>query len=238
MQKKEETNNSSSNLVEQMFAVGAHYGYGKSRRHPSTAKYVYATKNKSDIIDLEKTEKDLEKAVEFVKGLAEKDKTVLFVGTKPEAREAILAGANSVGMPYVIERWIGGTLSNFGEIKKRINELETLQKETETGEIKKYTKKEQLKIAKKLEKLSLYYAGLLSLKRAPDAMFIIDAREEKIARIEANKTNVPVIALVNTDTDIKKIEFPIVANDSATPSIKFFTQKIVEAYKNNIKKIN
>ena len=141
------------------------------------------------------------------------------------------SAAESLGMPYVAERWIGGTLSNFSEIKKRINELENYQKESTTGALEKYTKKERVVMAKKMEKLARYYTGLLGLKKIPDALFVVDARAEHIAATESYKSGVPVIALVNSDTNIKKIEHPIVANDAGIPSIKFFAAAIAEAYK-------
>ena len=218
-------------IVEQMFKVGAHYGYSKTRRHPSVSSYIYATKNRVDIIDLEKTEKMLDLALEFVKSLGSKNKVVHFVGTKPEAKEIIKSTAESLNMPYVTERWIGGTLSNFTEIKKRIAELENYHKESKEGSLEKYTKKERVMLSKKMEKLSKYYSGLLGLKKMPEALFIIDAKAEHIAATEANKSNVPVVSVVNSDSNIKKLEFPIVANDTGMPSIKFFTTSIAKAYK-------
>ena len=217
--------------VEQLFNAGAHYGYSKTRRHPSLSSYIYATKNKTDIIDLEKTKVMLSDAQEFIKSLGSQNKTVLFVGTKPEAKEVIKGMAESLNMPYVSERWIGGTLSNFTEIKKRINELEKYNKESITGELEKYTKKERVVMAKKMEKLARYYTGLLSLKKAPDAIYIVDAKAEHIAATESRKSNVPVVALVNSDSNIKSIDYPIVCNDAAIPSIRIFTDSIVRAYK-------
>ena len=218
-------------MVEKMFRVGAHYGYSKTRRHPSLSKYIYATKNKGDIIDLEKTSIMLEKAAEFVKSLGAQGKTILFVGTKPEAREIIKNVAESLNMPYVTERWIGGTLSNFTEIKKRITELENYQKDSKEGGLDKYTKKERTVMAKKMEKLARYYTGLLSLKKAPDALFVVDARSEHIATTEAKKRDVPIVSLVNSDSNIKGILYPIVGNDSSIPSIKFFTVYLTNAFK-------
>lgn len=217
--------------VEQMFTAGAHYGYSKTRRHPSVSSYIYTTKNRNDIIDLEKTQEMLEKATLFVKELGAKNKTVLFVGTKPEAKAIIQEVAESLNMPYVNERWIGGTLSNFTEIKKRINELENYRKDNTEGKLEKYTKKERVVMAKKMEKLARYYSGLVGLKKAPDALFIIDAKAEHIAATEGRKSGVSVIALVNSDTNIKTLDFPIVANDAAIPSIKLFTQTIANSYK-------
>ena len=217
--------------IEQMFGAGVHYGYGKQRRHPSVSPYIYATKNKGDIINLEKTIVMLDNAAEFVKGLGAKGKTVLFVGTKPEARTAVKNGAEALGMPYVIERWIGGTISNFSEIKKRINELENYRRETKEGGLDKYTKKERVVMAKKMEKLAKYYGGLIGLKKTPDALFIVDAKSEYIALTEGVNGGVPVVALVNSDSNIKSIDYPILGNDASIPSINLFTASIVKAYK-------
>jgi small subunit ribosomal protein S2 len=221
-------------IVEKMFKAGAHYGYSKTRRHPSVSKFIYTTKNKEDIIDLEKTSLMLEKAEEFLKELGAKGKTVLFVGTKPEAKIATKETAVSLNMPYVTERWIGGTLSNFTEIKKRITELENYHKDSVGGGLDKYTKKERVVMAKKMEKLERYYSGLIGLKKSPDALFVVDARSEHIAATEARKSGIPVIALVNSDSNIKDLDYPIVANDSGIPSIKFFTLAIGNAYKAGI----
>lgn len=218
-------------MIEKMFEAGAHYGYSKTRRHPSVSSFIYTTKNRTDIIDIEKTKEMLDKALLFVKELGSKNKIVLFLGTKPEAQNIIKTIAESLNMPYVIERWIGGTLSNFVEIKRKITELETYNKESVSGELEKYTKKERTKMAKDMKKLSRYYSGLIGLKKIPDALFIIDSKEESIAAIEAKKSKVPVIALLNSDSDMKEITYPILANDSTIPSIKFFTEKIAQGYK-------
>jgi len=231
MQKEDIKKKDAETLIEKMFRAGAHYGYSKTRRHPSVSKYIYATKNKSDIIDLEKTSVMLEKAAEFIKQLGAMGKVILFVGTKPEAKDITKNIAESLNMPYVTERWIGGTISNFGEIKKRITELENYQKDSKEGALEKYTKKERVVMAKKMEKLARYYTGLLGLRKTPDALFVIDAREEHIATTEAKKGGIPVISLVNSDSNIKGIEYPIVGNDSSIPSIKFFAGHLSSAYK-------
>lgn len=231
MQKAKNTEGNNDSVVEKMFKAGAHYGFSKTRRHPSVSKYIYSTKNRVDIINLEKTNEMLGVAVEFMKDLGSKNKTVLFVGTKPEAKEATKKTAESLNMPYVTERWIGGTLSNFPEIKNRVVELENYRSDNSSGGLDKYTKKERVVLAKKMEKLDKYYSGLVGLKKAPDALFIIDAKDEHIAATEAKKRGIPVVALVNSDSNIKNIDYPIVANDAGTPSIKFFTSAIAEAYK-------
>ncbi len=231
MQKTGHAKENQGTLIEEMFAAGAHYGYGKTRRHPSLSSYIYATKNKTDIIDLEKTNLLLESAMEWVKKLGAKNGTVLFVGTKPEAKTTVKDTATSLNMPYVTERWIGGTLSNFTEIKKRIAELENYHKESAEGGLEKYTKKERVVMAKKMEKLSRYYSGLIGLKKAPDTLFIVDAKAEHIAATEARKSGVNVIALVNSDSNIKGIDYPIIMNDASIPSIKLFTNEVAKAYK-------
>ena len=218
-------------LVEEMFKAGAQYGYSKTRRHPSVSRFIYTTKNKTDIIDLEKTSIMLGQANEFIKSLGAGNKVVLFVGTKPEAKEAVKAVAESLNMPYVTERWIGGTISNFTEIKKRIAELENYKADNASGELQKYTKKERLMLSKKMEKLARYYTGLLGLKKAPDALFIVDSKSEHIAATESRKSNIPVVAIANSDSNIKGIDYPIVANDAAIPSIKFFINQVSTAYK-------
>lgn len=225
---------STDELIEKMFQAGAHYGYSKTRRHPTATPFIYATKNKGDIINLEKTRAQLDRAMEFVTELGTKGKTILFVGTKPEAKNAVKNAAEQVSMPYVTERWIGGTLSNFTEIKKRIAELENYHKDSASGALEKYTKKERVVIAKKMEKLARYYTGLLGLKKAPDALYIVDTRAEHIAATEAHKAGIPVIALVNSDTNLKNIDYPLMANDASIPSIKFFTQTITETYKKHV----
>ena len=231
---KREFEKEADTIVEKMFKAGAHYGYSKTRRHPSVSKYIYATKNKEDIIDLEKTSVMLDSALEFVKELGAKGKVVLFVGTKPEAKVATKEVALALGMPYVTERWIGGTLSNFTEIKKRIIELENYHKDSAQGGLDKYTKKERVVMAKKMEKLERYYSGLIGLKKSPDALFVVDAKSEHIAATEARKSGIPVIALMNSDSNIKGIDHAIVANDSGIPSIKFFTAEVGNAYKAGI----
>ena len=231
MQKIDSRKGEADKLIEKMFKVGAHYGYSKTRRHPSLSKYIHATKNKTDIINIEKTSIMLQNAAEYAQSLGAAGRVILFVGTKPEAKDAIKNIAVSLNMPYVNVRWIGGTISNFAEIKKRITELENYRKDIKEGELDKYTKKERVVMAKKMEKLERYYSGLIGLKKTPDALFVIDSRAEHIATTEGKKLGIPVISLVNSDSNIKGIKYPIVGNDSSIPSIKFFAGAIEDAYK-------
>lgn len=225
---------SNQTAIEALFKAGAHYGYSKTRRHPSTAKFVYTTKNKVDIIDIEQTALQLEAASDFVKELSSKGKTVLFVGVKPEAKEAVKAGAEKVGQPYIVERWVGGVLTNWPEIKKRIARLTDLKAKKEAGELDKYTKKERLLIDEEIAKMHKLFSGLVEMKGKPDAVFVIDPKREHIAVTEAHKLGIPVIALANTDTNIKGIQYPIVANDGSVSSISYIVDTIVAAYRNGV----
>jgi len=223
---------STQNLTEEMFRSGVHYGYSKSRRHPSTTPYVFTTKNGVDIINIEKTEELLNKALEAVNKFATSGKTILFVGTKPEASQQITETALSLNMPYVGERWVGGALTNFSEIKKRIVKLLSLRDQKEKGELDKYTKKEQLLIAKEMDDMTRNFQGLTGITKTPDVVFVVDSKKEHIAVVEAKKMNLPIIALMNTDCNLKEIDYPIVANDASISSITFFLSKIKEAYSN------
>jgi small subunit ribosomal protein S2 len=221
----------SKDIVEEMFRAGVHYGYQKSRRHPSVSSFIYATKNKGDIINLEKTATQLASVEEFARSLGARGKVVLLVGTKPEAKNLVKNAAESLGMPYVSERWIGGTLTNYSEIKRGIAELENYRKDSTTGGLEKYTKKERLMMSKKMEKVTKYYEGLLLLKRLPDAVMLIDAKSEHIALAEANQSHIPVAALVNSDTNIKNVDYAVVGNDASIPSISYFVNAFVKAFK-------
>lgn len=221
---------STQNTVEEMFQAGVHYGYSKSRRHPSASSYVFATKNGVDIINIEKTNELLEKALEEVTRLAASGKTILFVGTKPEARQQITETALSLNMPYVSERWVGGALTNFSEIKKRIVKLLDLRNQKEKGELDRYTKKEKLLIDREMADMTKNFQGLTGITKTPDAVFVVDSKKEHIAVTEAKKMNLPIIALLNTDCNLKQVQFPIVANDASISSVTFFLTKIKEAY--------
>jgi small subunit ribosomal protein S2 len=221
---------STQNIIEEMFRAGVHYGYSKSRRHPSTSPYVFSTKNGVDIVNIEKTEELLDKALEAVSKFASTGKTVLFVGTKPEARQQVIETALALNMPYVGERWVGGSLTNFPEIKKRIVKLLDLRDQKEKGGLDKYTKKEKLLIDKEMEDMTKNFQGLVGITKTPDVLFVVDPKKEHIAVTEARKMKLPIIALLNTDCNLKQIDYPIVANDASVSSVTFFLGKIKDAY--------
>ncbi len=226
------SNKDNSGLAKELFTVGAHFGYSRTRRHPSVAKHLFATKNKVDIIDIEKTATLLENALEFMNTLGQKGKTVVFVGTKPEAKVAVRNAADMVDMPYVTTRWVGGILTNFPEIKKRLNRLVELREAKATGDLqKKYTKKELLLITREIEKMEDVFSGIVGLKGIPDALVIVDPKKECIAIAEATRLGVPTIAIASTDCDITGVTYPILANDSSRASIDFLVKKLAEAYR-------
>ncbi len=220
----------STDIIDAMFKAGAHFGYQKSMRNASIAPFIFGSKNKFEIIDLEKTADQLEKAKDFIKSIAKVGRQILFVGGKNEAKEYVKNGALSVNMPYVAGRWIGGTISNSIEIKKRVAMFEDLQKQKEKGELTKYTKKERLLIDRKIANLDEMFSGIVLMKEMPKALFVIDPKKESIAIKEAQKAKIPVVAICNTDCDIKGIDYPIVANDTSISSISFFVTEIAKAF--------
>ncbi len=213
-----------------MFTAGAHFGLGRSRRHPTVSPYIFGTKNTTDIFDLEKTADILEKTKAIIVSLAKESKTVLFIGGKKEASIAVKNAAMSINMPYVDGRWIGGTLSNFGQIRKRVDRYEKLIADKEKGELAKYTKRERMLIDKEIASLEKMFYGIVGLKKIPEAVFIIDPRREKNAVKEAQDMGVTVIALAGSDCNISEVKYPIVGNDASKASIQFFLGEIVKAY--------
>jgi len=219
------------NLIEKMFNVGAHYGYAKARRHPSTKKYVFGIKNKTEIFDLEKTSVELEKAKAFVTELSKAGKVILFVSSKPEAKKIIKEAAESLDMPYVAGRWIGGTLTNFDSIKKRAEKFVDLFEKTEKGLLDKYTKKEKLLISRDMDALEAKFGGITTMTQLPHALFVVDLKKENIAVKEAQSKNIPVISISSTDCDISSVEYAIPGNDATLKSIEFFVNEIRDAYR-------
>ncbi len=224
-----------NDTVERMFHAGAHFGYAKSRRHPSTKDLIFGHKNKVEIFDLEKTSDLLARALEFVRTLGRERKVLLFVGGKPESHKPIRLAADTLGLPYVAGRWIGGTLTNWSEIARRIKLLEELKEQRERGDLSKYTKLERLKIDREIAKLELMYGGLTSLEgRTPDALFVVDPKREYTAIREAHARKLPTVALANSDCDITQITYPIPGNDAASKSIAFYVEEVARAYREGL----
>lgn len=215
-----------SKIVGEMFAFGAHYGYSKTKRHPTIKNLIYGTKNSQDIIDLEKTELAINNAKERLSEIFSKGGHVIFVGNKAEIKDLTPELAKCDKISYVNNRWIGGTLTNFVEIRKRIAKLKKMMDDSEKGEFGKFTKKEALKKEKEILKLKKYYYGLLELVKKPDAVIIVDSKDEHIAAAEAIQMGVDVISIVNTDTNITGIKYPILANDRSRGAIKYIIEKL------------
>ncbi len=218
--------------ISEMFKAGAHFGFVRSRRHPTTKPFIFGVKNRIEIFDLEKTEPLLLKAEDVVTKLAAEGKTILFCGGKSEARGAVRRAALSVDMPFVAGRWVGGTFSNFESIRRRVQKYLDLTDKREKGELSKYTKKERLLIDREIAKLELLFSGLIPMTKIPDAIFVIDPKKEHIAVAEAHKMGVPVIALCGSDCNLKEVNYAIVGNDSSVSSVQFFVDRIIAAYKN------
>lgn len=216
--------------LQTLFSAGAHFGFGRGRRHPTASPFIFATKDRTDIFDLEATARCLEKASEFVRALAQKGGVLLIVGGKHEATGTVKSVAESIGVPYVAGRWIGGTLTNFKNIRKRIDRLQKLLAEREGGELGKYTKLERLLIDREIEELQSRFGGLVTLTDLPAALFVIDSRHEETAVKEANQLGIPVVGLANSDCDFSRVQYPIPANDTSVRSIRLIAETIGSAY--------
>jgi small subunit ribosomal protein S2 len=214
--------------IKTLFEAGSHFGFPRARRHPTAAPFLFGTKDRTDIFDLELTEKRLETARAFVSALAGTGRQILFVGGKNEAISTVKSLAEQVGMPYVAGRWIGGTLTNFKNIRKRIERLQKLMSERESGELEKYTKRERLMIDREIEELTARFGGLVSMNDLPGAMFVVDSRHENTAVREANQLSIPVVGLASSDCDFSLVQYPIPANDTSVRSIRLVAEEIAE----------
>lgn len=211
---------------------GASFGASKTKRHPSMKSFIQSTKKGFDIINIEKTSEQLKSAYEFMSSLGAQRKIVLIVGAKPEAKKITQEKAESLGMPYVSGRYIGGTITNFSNIKDRIAKLESMKKDKANDNLSGYTKKEQLIMGEKLAKLEQKFGGVADLKKVPDAVLIIDTKREKNAYKEAMALDIPVIGILNTDCDIASATYPITVNDSSTSSLEYVLGVLVDGYQN------
>lgn len=222
-------------ILKEMFSSGMHLGYSVTSRHPKMKPYIYGLRNSVEIFDLEKTKSSLDAAKEFLRKLGKDKKTIIFVGTKKESKDASESAAKELGMPFVKERWIGGILTNLKQIKARVDYLNDLKKKRDSGELEKYTKKEKLQFERKIQKMEKYFGGLSeTLKSYPFATIVIDPKHEAIAVDESRQIGVPVVALLNSDCDPSKIKYPVPANDNSLASVGFFLKEIVQAYKEGL----
>ncbi len=217
--------------VDRLFEAGTHYAKRKSHRHPSMKPYVVGSKAGVEIFDLSITSTQLIKAKDALTALGAAGKTVLFVGGKREISDIVKQIAQGIRQPFVAGRWLGGTISNFVEIKKRIDRLADLLSKRDSGELaKRYTKLEQLFIDREIERLSTRLDGITDLAKRPDAFVIIDTKHEAHATREAKGAGIPVIALMSSDCDVKDATYPVVMNDSSREAVKLVLAELAEAF--------
>ena len=218
----------------EMLQSGIHFGHQQKFWHPKMKPYIYTTRGGLCIIDLEQTAEKLKQAVEFIQKIAGRGGKVLLVSTKRQAQPIVKKAAAETGMPYVTERWVGGTLTNFENISKLVRRLKDLRSKRDSGELQKYTKREQMKFAEEIENLEKLVGGIENLEKMPAAMFVIDIKKEKTAIREARNRKVPIIAITDTNVNPDLVDYPIPANDDATKSLKYIVDAIVEGLKNPI----
>jgi len=215
--------------MKQLLEAGVHFGHQTRRWNPKMAEYIFTERNGIYIIDLQKTVKKIEEAYAFIKEVAESGKEVLFVGTKKQAQDSIKEEAERVGMYWVNARWLGGMMTNFKTIKKRIDRLDQLTKMEEDGTFDLLPKKEVINLKAEREKLEKYLGGIKDMKDLPGALFVVDPRKEKIAIEEAKKLGIPVVAIVDTNCDPEDVDYVIPGNDDAIRAVKLIASTIANA---------
>ena len=215
--------------MKQLLEAGVHFGHQTRRWNPKMAKYIFTERNGIYIIDLQKTVKKVDEAYAFLRSVAEEGKSVLFVGTKKQAQEAIKEEATRAGQFYVNERWLGGMMTNFRTIQKRIARLKELEAMEADGTFEVLTKKEVQGLRHEMEKLEQYLGGIKEMNNLPGALFIVDPRKERIAVAEARKLNIPIVAIVDTNCDPDEIDYVIPGNDDAIRAVKLLTGRMADA---------
>jgi small subunit ribosomal protein S2 len=214
----------------ELLEAGCHFGHQAKRWNPKMKPFIYVQRDGVHIFDLVKTGTCLETAMEYVRDTVKAGKEVVFIGAKRQAKSIVLEEAMKVGAPYVTERWLGGMLTNWEEMEKRLRKLSTLKKQRDNNELTHYTKKERLMINKEIDRLERFFGGIAHLTKRPEALFIVDTHREATAVYEAGKTGAKVIGMVDTNADPTVVDFPIPANDDAVRSIKLVVEKIGQAY--------
>ncbi|MFC1903660.1 30S ribosomal protein S2 [Chloroflexota bacterium] len=215
--------------IKQLLEAGAHFGHQSGRWHPRMKSYIFTKRNGIHIIDLEQTAAKLDEACNFVRQVVSEGGTVLFVGTKKQAQEAVTEEAQRCGMYYVDQRWLGGMLTNFATIQSRIDHLVRLEDQQSRGEFGRLSKKEVLKIVEEIERLNRQMGGFKEMTNLPSTIFIIDPTKENIALAEAKRMGIPIVAIVDTNCDPIGIDYPIPANDDAIRAIRLVSSKIADA---------
>ncbi|WP_258360900.1 30S ribosomal protein S2 [Moorella sulfitireducens (nom. illeg.)] len=215
--------------MKQLLEAGVHFGHQTRRWNPKMAPYIFTERNGIYIIDLQRTVKKIEEAYNFVRDLARDGGKILFVGTKKQAQEAVKEEAERCGMFYVNVRWLGGTLTNFQTIRRRIERLKELERMEEEGTFTVLPKKEVARLRGEKEKLERYLGGIKEMKNLPDALFIIDPRKERIAVAEGRRLGIPIVAIVDTNCDPDEVDYVIPGNDDAIRAVRLLTSKMADA---------
>ena len=215
--------------MKQLLEAGVHFGHQTRRWNPKMRQFIFTERNGIHIIDLQQTVTRLEDAITFVRDTVASGGDVLIIGTKKQARDTVEAEATRAGLPYVNNRWLGGTLTNFRTIQSRIRHLHTLEQNVARGEYSRLTKKEQLDITNEIERLNRYFGGIKTMERLPSAVFIIDTVKEAIAVAECERLNIPIVSLVDTNCDPDPVSYPIPSNDDAIRAIKLILGKVADA---------
>ncbi|MDT3424546.1 small subunit ribosomal protein S2 [Paenibacillus forsythiae] len=215
--------------MKQLLEAGVHFGHQTRRWNPKMDRYIFTERNGIYIIDLQKTVKKVEEAYNFVKSVAGDSGTILFVGTKKQAQDSVKEEAERSGMYYINQRWLGGTLTNFQTIQKRIDRLKKLEAWEEDGTFSVLPKKEVILLRKEKDRLEKFLGGIKNMKGLPSALFIIDPRKERIAVAEARKLGIPIVAIVDTNCDPDEIDYVIPGNDDAIRAVKLLTGKMADA---------
>lgn len=215
--------------IRALLEAGAHFGHQTKRWNPKMEPYIFAARNGIHIIDLKKTVNSLTRAHDFILNTVANGGSVLFVGTKKQAQEVIQEEATRAGQPYITQRWLGGTLTNFVTIRKRLRYLADLEEQRDRGDFARLTKAEGMKREKEITKLNRTFGGIKTMDRLPKALFLVDPREEEIALREARKVDIPVVAMVDTDCNPSLIDYVIPCNDDAIRSIRLITSTIADS---------
>ncbi|MEK7124159.1 MAG: 30S ribosomal protein S2 [Patescibacteria group bacterium] len=219
--------------LEDMAKAGVNFGHTVSKLHPKMKDYVSGIKNNVHMIDLEKTASEFERALKFISNLIKENKIILFVGTKIQIKELVKKTAEECKMPYVSERWLGGTFTNFGTILKRVDYFKDMEAKKASGELEKYTKKERIKINKELDSLKTKFEGIKNMAKLPEAVIIFDLRKDDTCQREAKRKGIPVIGIVDTNVDPTMADYPIPANDDAISSVSYILEKVKEVILNS-----
>ncbi len=214
--------------VEEMTKAGVNFGHTVSKLHPKMKPYVSGIKNNVHMIDLEKTAKEFEGALKFIASLAAEGKTILFVGTKIQVKALVKSAAEACGMPYVTERWLGGTFTNFETISKRVAYFKDLENKKMAGEFEKYTKKERLNLDREIASLKVKFEGIRNMSKLPEAVLILDIKKDLTCAREARRKGIKIIGVVDTNIDPTLVDYLIPGNDDAISSIKYILEKIQE----------